>query len=310
MDGSHDAAERRASADDVILRLASARHGVVTRAQLVRAGVSGDRVDRRLKAGRLEPMHRGVYRVGPIRAPRAREMAAVFACGESGVVSHRSAAVLWLLSARPGSGRVEISTSRGDHARRPGIHVHRTRTLLADEVTKLDGIPITTVARTLYDLAGVAPRHHVERALVKAVSRGLTSRAALDSLLARHRRHPGASRFRALLERDVPLAATRSEAEDLFLALVRKAQLPTPAVNTTVCGYEVDFVWRAERFAVEIDGYAHHSSAAMFDGDRRRDSVLAAAGVHGTRVTWEQLVKEPEAVLVRLAQALACRRVH
>lgn len=243
--GNHDPlSERRFDVEEVIMRLASVQHGVVGRAQLLRAGVSPDVLDRRLKARRLRPVHRGVYMVGPLRAAHALEMAAVLACGASGVVSHRSAAALWQLLPRAGSGPVEVSTVRGDHDRRSGIRVHRARTLRADEVTKLEGIPITTPSRTLYDLVTVLPRRQLDRALAHAMGQGLTNRGELFSLLRRHLRHPGTSRLRALLASEVPMAPTRSEAEDRFLALIRKGQLSTPAVNVTVCGYEVDFSGR------------------------------------------------------------------
>jgi very-short-patch-repair endonuclease len=172
-------------------------------------------------------------------------------------------------------------------------------------VTKLDNLPITTVPRTLHDLAGVAGQQELERALAQAPGLGLTTHDDLLSLLERASWRPGVSRLRALLAREAPPALTRSEAEERFLALIRKGQLPKPAVNTSVRGYSVDFLWRAERFVVEIDGFAFHSQSPKFESDRRRDAELAAAGVRVVRVTWRQLVGEPEAVLVRLALALA-----
>jgi very-short-patch-repair endonuclease len=108
-----------------------------------------------------------------------------------------------------------------------------------------------------------------------------------------------------LLDGEEPLTLTRSEAEERFLTLIRKAQLPLPETNVSVTGYEVDFYWRPNGFVVEIDGFAFHSSAEMFESDRRRDAVLAASGVRVMRATWRQLTREPEALLVRLTQALA-----
>ena len=110
--------------------------------------------------------------------------------------------------------------------------------------------------------------------------------------------------IRALLAAGAEPAFTRSEAETRFLMLVRKAQLPAPATNVALRGYEVDFLWRAEGLVVEIDGFAFHSSSAAFECDRRRDAVLAAAGLRVLRITWRQISQEPEALLVRLAQAL------
>jgi len=304
--GRKGAADRRVDVEQAIMELASRQHGVVTRSQLVHAGVSPDVVDRRVKAKRLRAMHRGVYVVGPLLAPHAQEMAAVLVCGEGGALSHWSAAALWQLWPK-GDGRVsmEVSTPGGAHPRVAGVRVHRVRSLQSDEVTKLDGIPITTVARTLLDLAGVAGQRELERVLGQALSLGLVNHADMLSFLARNSRRPGTSRLRALLENEAQPALTRSKAEERFLALIRKAQLPNPSVNVTVAGYRVDIFWRTERFVVEIDGFAFHSSAQKFEGDRRRDAEFAAAGLRVMRVTWRQLVREPEAVIARLAQALA-----
>jgi predicted transcriptional regulator of viral defense system len=293
------------SLEEVMMGLASRQHGVVSRTQLLSAGVPPDVVDRLLKAKRLRLIHRGVYLVGPLQPAHAKEMAAVLACAGAGVVSHWSAFALWqVLQRSGGNGPVEVSTTTGDHARRPGIRVHRVRTLRPDEVTKLDGIPLTTVARTLYDVASEAGQRELERALAEALSRRLTNRAEILSLMAHHLPRPGCGRLRALLEDEAQAALTRSEAEERFLALVRKAQLTKPATNVDVAGHEVDFFWREERFIVEVDGFAFHSSAGKFERDRRRDAALAAAGMRVTRVTWRQLTSEPEALLVRLAQAL------
>ncbi|MGH7500778.1 MAG: type IV toxin-antitoxin system AbiEi family antitoxin domain-containing protein [Longimicrobiales bacterium] len=297
---------RRIDAELAILLLASGQHGVVTRRQLMSAGVSADAVDRRLKKGRLRVAHPGVYLVaGPVRSPRVREMAAVLACGARAALSHRSAAELWqLLPDLKDSVPVEVTTAEGDH-RRPGIRVHHVRTVKANEVTALDGIRITTPARTLYDLASAVEERALERALATAFDRCMTNRAELRSLLRRHSGRPGTSRLRALIERETEPALTRSEAEERLLLLIRRAELPLPASNVRVGGCEVDFFWRMQRLVVEVDGYAFHSSPGTFERDRRRDAVLAAAGVRVVRVTWRQLVSEAEAVLVRLGQALA-----
>jgi very-short-patch-repair endonuclease len=297
--------ERRADDEAVIMALASRQHGVVARAQLLQAGVPADVVDRRLKSKRLRALHRGVYRVGPVLAPRAAEMAAVLACGGGAVVSHWSAARLRQLQLRRAiSGPVEVSAPRGDHFRRPGIRFHRVRALQPDEVTELERIPVTTVARTLYDLAGVAERRELERLFADALSRALTTREEIVSLMTRYPVRSGISRLRAWLDDDAEPALTRSAAEERFLTLIRKAQLPRPAVNVTIAGHRVDFFWRAERLIVEIDGFAFHSSSASFESDRRRDAELTAAGLHVMRVTWRQLAHEPEALLIRLARAL------
>ena len=187
---------------------------------------------------------------------------------------------------------------------RPGIRVHYPGALSADEVTTRDAIPVTTVARTLYDLATCTTHRELERALAEAFALRLTTRAAVASLVARHAGRRGARRLQELLDSTSAPALTRSEAEERFLALIRKAQLPSPEVNAELEGYEVDFLWRAERLVAEIDGRAFHSSDRSFEKDRLRDATLLSAGVRVMRVTWRQIVQEPEALLVRLTRAL------
>ncbi len=286
-----------------IIDLASQQHGVVSRAQLLEAGVTPDMVDRRLKMGLLRQLHRGVYQVGPVVSPRARAMAAVLACREA-VVSHWTAAAMWQLLLGPKDDRVHVSTPRVDRTRKPGIRVHGVRPLLPDEVTRLDGVPVTTAARTLFDITSSAERRQLERALTEALARRLTTREALLSQVDRHVRRPGTGRLSALLQAGAEPMLTRSEAEERFLALIRSGGLPAPKVNGVVCGYEVDCFWPKQGLVVEIDGREYHSSDPMFEGDRRRDRRLTAAGLRVIRITWTQLVRESNAVLVQVTQAL------
>lgn len=275
----------------------------------MRAGVPAHKIEYRLKTGRLERLHRAVYRVGPVAGAHQQEMAAVLACGETAVLSHDSAAAAWAFGpAQVDSAAVHVSVQSGCRAPGPGVRVHRVGPLAADEVTRLDGIPITTPARTLLDLAAYANEGALERALARADRAGVVDRESIQRLLARHPRRPGSRRLAALLAGGARPALTRSEAEARFLALIRKARLREPEANVVVSGYEVDLLWRAERLAVEIDGYAFHSSRAAFEADRRRDAVLAASGFRVVRVTWAQLSKEPEALLARIAQALVTTR--
>ena len=294
-------------ADEAIRALAGRQHGVVSRVQLLSAGVSADAVDGRLKRGQLRPLHRGIYLVGPIVPPRAREMAAYLACGPSAVVSHGSAAAIWGLTPAPDPATdVHVIVRRGQRRSRPGIRVHRVPTVRADEVTTLHGIAVTTPLRTLSDMAHSGPRRELERALAEAYTLRLVTREALRKLLTRERGRKGSRALRSFLGDAAP-AWTRSEAEGRFLALVRRGRLPEPEANVGIHGYEVDFLWRSERLVVEVDGFAYHSSARSFELDRRRDAVLTGAGLRVARVTWRQIASEPDAVLVRLAQSLAVR---
>jgi very-short-patch-repair endonuclease len=302
---------RRATDPDGVIRaLAARQHGVVGRAQLLQAELPVHVIDFRVKKGVLHRLHRGVYRVGPVPAPYEREMAAVLACGETAVVSHRTAAALWkLLPDRGVDARVEVSIRSG--CRNPGSAVlaHRVPGLSADETTFIDNVPVTVPARTVLDLAVSAGEKELEQALAQADRQGLAKRGQIVKLLARYPRRAGTLNLRALLARDGGPALTRSEAESRFLTLVRTAQLGRPEANAFVQGSEVDFLWRAERVVVEVDGRAFHSSSGAFERDRRRDALFAAAGFLVIRVTWRQLSMEPEALLVRLARALATRSV-
>lgn len=293
----------RRDAEWITEHLAEGQHGVVTRQQLLAAGISPQAVARRVTSERLRRIHQGVYLVGPVRAALAREMAAVLACGPCAVLSHGSAGTCWRVLRIMHGNSVDVIDGEGRH-RRPGIRIHRIRTLRADEITTLEGIPITDPARTLYDLASTVPVRDLERAVAEALARRLTSLSRIATVLEHHPRGRGAANLRALLRSGHP-ALTRSEAEDRFLALVRDARLPSPEVNVVVEGWEVDFLWRDRGLVVEVDGYTFHSSPSAFERDRQRDSLLAAAGLRVTRLTWKQLTREPVAVIARLAQALA-----
>ena len=287
-------------------RLAARQHGVVTRAQLRGAGFTNRAIDRRLESGRLHRVHRGVYLVGHVAMPpHAREMSAVLAVAPNAVLSHRSPAWLWQLlpyPARPASVDVTVWGRNAGH--KPGIRIHRVALGLGETRTCLR-IPTTTPARTLIDLACQVSARELEQALARAQTRGLTSRRDLLALLARHPGRRGTAALRALLNGGSAAVLTRSEAEERFLALVRKAQLPVPDVNVRLAGYEVDFLWREEHLVVEVDGFAFHSSRAAFERDRLRDAELQGRGFRIIRVTWRQIVDYPEAMLVRITKALS-----
>lgn len=232
-------------------------------------------------------------------------MAAVLACGAGAHLSHRSAAAVWRLLPRDAAGAVHVTVAGRDRGHRPGVVVHRVPVLERSEVTHVDWIPITAPARTLFDLASVVVGRDLEQAVAQAEKQRLTSRSELMSLVARHAKRRGIRALRDLLGHGGEPALARSEAEERFLALIRKARLPVPNVNTRIAGHEVDFLWRRERLVVEVDGYAFHSSRVAFERDRRRDVNLSAKGFRVIHVTWDQLAHESEIVLVSLAQALA-----
>jgi very-short-patch-repair endonuclease len=299
--------QNRPSLDAVAAAIATRQHGLVTRRQLRDAGVAFHVIDRRVGSGRLRPVHRGVYQVGPILSKRAREMAAYLACGPSAVISHRSAAGVWtLLPPDPPGAPVEVSVADGQ-PRRPGIRVHRIGSFERHEITVVDGIPITTPARTLLDLAVAASARTIERALGEGLALRRVTLRQVRETIERHRRLPGSRRLEAVLDRGQP-DLTQSEAEERFLALVRQGDLGSPETNVRIGSYEVDFLWRAEHLVVEVDGWTFHASRRAFERDRRRDGDLAGSGFRVVRVTWDALVNEPMRVVGQVARALEAGR--
>lgn len=262
--------------DIVIARLAAAQHGAVARPQLLTAGVPAHRIDYRLRHGRLVRLHRGVYGVGPVPGRHRREMAAVLAAGPGAALGGSSAAGLLGLAAAPAAeAPVTVTTERDVRTGDPGIQVRRCTRLPDDEVRTVSGVPATTAARTLMDLADSLPDQELERAVAKALRRDLVRPGELRQIAGRHSRLPRARRLARLLDGD-DVVFTRSEAERRFLALLQSARLPRPAVNRVVKGHEVDFLWRQERLVVEVDGRAYHSEDGAFEGDRARDGRLIA----------------------------------
>jgi very-short-patch-repair endonuclease len=297
------------SADQVIAAIATRQHGIVSRAQLRSAGLDRHSIDRRIRGGRLHPVHRGVYAVGHrAMAGGSREIAALLACGRRAVVSHRSAAALLQLLPYPANpGPVDVTVVGRQVTRRRGIRAHRAGSLQRRDVRKVDGIRVTSAARTLLDLATVLPPSLLERAIAEGQVRGIARKRDLVDQLDRNPGRRGTRVLRRLLEVDGGPALTRSEAERRLLKLIRAAELPMPEVNARVGGHEVDFLWPRHKLAVEVDGFAFHSSRASFERDRQRDSSLAAHGYTVIRVTWRQLVDAPAAVVARIAASLAAR---
>jgi very-short-patch-repair endonuclease len=270
--------------------------GVISREQLLAVGVDSDRIRYALAAGRLHRVHRGVYAVGhPTLTHDGRLWAALLACGPDAVISHRSAARLHGLITY--TGRIEVTATK--RVRDPSLSVHRSRTLTAADRTTVDGIPTTTVTRTIIDLADVAFERLVERALNEAERQ----RLHLGPLDAPGRR--GAAKLRRARERQREgETVTRSELEERFLELVRAAGLPQPRVNARLHGYEVDFHWPAERLVVEVDGADVHATRRAVHRDRERDLVLREAGLSVMRLTWRHVTAERGRTAARLAAAL------
>ena len=294
--------------DCQIAALAERQHGLVTRGQLVGAGITQPAIRHRLARGRLFPVHRGVYALGHrILTTDGIRIAATLAAGNGAVLSHRSAAALW--EVRP-SGILEVTL---DRSRRPlrGIRLHQLG-LPADEVTALRAIPVTTLARTLFDLAAVLPLRQVERAVNEAEVQRRLDTLSLADLVERHPGRRGISKIRTILARlRIGANLTRSELEARFLGFSRESELPLPEVNASllVAGgwIECDFLWRDRRVIVELDGWAAHGTATAFERDRARDRMLSAGGWRLVRITWRQLHEDTDAIASDLRTILDCQ---
>jgi very-short-patch-repair endonuclease len=293
--------------DRRIAQIAEAQRGRVARRQLLAAGISSSTIGWQLDRCRLFAVHRGVYAVGHTGAPPlGDETAALLAAGDSAALSHLSAAALWGMTAPALGGDVIDIIAGAD--RRPslrGVTVHRSRCLVAKDIRIRHGLPVTSPARTSLDIAELLPRRQMELAFDRAIVDKHMRHADVEELLGRTAGRRGGPILAELLARHGHPTMTRSEAEERMLALIRAADLPEPAVNARVRGYEVDFLWRQQCFAVEVDGFRFHSTRAAFERDRRKDADLRRAGVDTMRVTWRQLEEEPYALVARIAEALA-----
>jgi very-short-patch-repair endonuclease len=286
----------------VIGRLAAEQHGVVSRTQLLDAGLSPTVVRDRVRSGHLLRLHRGVYAVGHARLRREGVWLAAVLAYPGAALSHRDAATLHGL--RPGNHRLVDVTGHNARASQPGIRFHRTTSLDAQDITTIRGIRVTTVARTLVDLAGTVPRDHLARAVKEAERQNVFDLRAVEQALARTRGRRGRG-HRALREAiaehaALGLSATDSALEDVFLRLVRSNGLPLPATNALLEGFRVDAVWRTHRIAVELDGWQHHRTRHAFERDRERDATLTAAGWRVVRFTYRQVTSRPDSVIQTL----------
>jgi hypothetical protein len=291
--------QQNRSVDRLIAGIAGRAHGVVTRKTLLGKGVSPQRIRRRLQRGSLIAVHPGVYRVGH-QAPstEARYLAAVLACGEGALLSTRAAAYLWgLLKGSPPPAEVLAPTER----RIEGVRTHRARPFYPEHATKRHGIPVTTVPRTLVDLARVLPEAALARACHEAEVLHRTAPDHVESVLARLPNSPGARTLRRILHGDVRVALSRLE--EAFLARLFDARLPLPETNQPAGGRRVDCRWPAQGLTVELDSYRYHRSRHAWEADRRREREAYARGDEFRRYTWSDVFEDP-ALMLRELRAL------
>jgi len=279
-------------------------HGVAARRELLETGVGRRAIEHRLQTGRYLPLHDGVYAIGHRDLTVCgRRRAIVLACGDGAVLSHRSAAGAWGL--RPdGSARWNVTVPS---ARQPDAPVHTYRHRLTPaEVADLDGIPTTTVARTLLDLAALIPPHHLRRAVERAVQLELFDLTAIHRTLAAHPRRAGRRHLLALVDdlEDHGVTQTRSDVEAAFLQLCLDHDLPRPQVNHYDNDRERDFRWPAHRLVVEVDGWTFHRSRDAFTTDRRRDREALAQGYRVARFTATEVLLAPVQIATELRALL------
>ncbi len=287
----------------MIAELADSQHGVVSRKQLLAAGVSDEMIRTRVATRRLFRMHDGVFSLTRHPGQCGLFMAAVLA-SQSGRVSHRSALALWDLRAQS-SGPVHVTIPRGRSVARAGIRTHVVRNLEDPDLAVIDGIPCTSWPRTLIDVASSVQTDDMRRLLERTQILRLFDADALTDALDRARGKRGTGTLRHVLqELDDDVPPTRSELERRFLQLLRDASLPSPITNGLVLGYEVDFHWPDAKLIVETDGRTTHDNPFAWERDHQRDFDLSLAEWIVIRITWRQLRDEPERVVALLRAKL------
>jgi very-short-patch-repair endonuclease len=301
-----------------IAGLAWRQHGVVSRRQMLRLGLSEDVIDSWARNGRILRVQRGVYSLGHVNLDaRGRIHAAVLACGPGAVASHRSAAYLLRIGQR--APLVVDVIPPGQRGRAiDGVRFHAAPYPARDEVVLVDGIPCTNVARTIIDLAGTYGEKELAETVERAATERLLDVAAIDAVLVGGPKRRGAPCLRRVLAPWRPVAETakhatfRSLFEAKLLPLVAAADLPLPRFNapipTAERTLEVDLLWEPERLILEADSRKHHGIEVAFERDHRRTRELIAAHYRVLPVTWREVEQEPTAVLAVIRQELAWHR--
>lgn len=291
--------------DAAIAAIATRQHGLITSRQLTSAGLSRQAISDRVKAGRLHRVRRGVYAVGhKVLSPTAYRLAAVLTVGDSALAGHTTAAAIWdIRQSTTSTHHITVPDARRDRA---GIRVHH-RPIHADDRALRDGVPVTSLARTLVDLGDVVPAIQVRNAFVRAEQLRLIDMRAIDAALARSSdRRRGPRILRELLRGyDPRWELTRSRLELAMLDLLAGENVPEPEVNAWIHDrFMADFLWRQPRLIVETDGAQTHDTATARRADARRDRSLTSLGYRVLWVRSSDLSSQPEAVAERVEQEL------
>jgi hypothetical protein len=296
-----------AEVDRAVAARAGRQHGMVARWQLLELGMTEAMIKTRLRHGGLHRVHRGVFACGHRSiTTESRWMAAVLAFGPHAVLSHRSAGHLWGLV--PRSSIAPEVTRPGRTGGRPRLVAHEG-TLLADEVVRVRGIPVTSVPRTIFDLAATRTEREVERAWNEMEVREYRSSLSVPDLIQRYPGRKGTLLLTRLANRkSLPVGITRNELEEAFLGLIDRFGLPRPRMNAHLAVrdrfYEIDCLWEDRKVAIELDGGGAHGTKRAFEKDRERDRILTAEAYTTVRLTWHQITETPSEVAHDLGRIL------
>jgi hypothetical protein len=281
--------ELHTPADRRIAAFVAAHHGVIARRHLIAIGLSHGAIDHRVESGRLIALHRGVYAVGHANlTPKGHWLGAVYACGERALLAYQSAAALSDIAS---TSRPLIDVVRPTGSGRPprGVHIHRSRIITPADRAEIDGIPVTSIPRTLLDLADVLSLHSLELAVETAERKHLLNMAAMIEVLERSNGRHGVKRLMATLSLPSGAIDTRSPLERRFLRFCDEHGIPRPQVNAMVAGFEVDAYFPKAKLVVELDSVAYHHTRGAFERDREKDIALQLAGQRVVRVTHKRM---------------------
>jgi Protein of unknown function (DUF559) len=296
--------------DAPIAALADRQHAVVAYRQLVALGYSHEAIKTRIATGRLHPIYKGVYAVGHRTLTReGRWMAAVLAYGPNAVLSHRSAAALWDLRPVPAT-KIDVTVPGTSRKSRRHVRVHRARRLDPEDVTEIDGIPVTTLARTLIDLAAVVYPETLVKAIEASERQQRFDLTAIDAAIARAPTRKGVKRTRRALAAYRPPPTTKSRLERDVLKRLHARGMPEPLINTLVHDQEADLYWRQARLIVELDGTPYHRSPRELARDRAKDVTWQRNGEAVLRFTDDQLEEDMDAAIDAITALYEQRRLR
>jgi hypothetical protein len=292
--------------DALIAAVAGRQRGYISRAQLLGLGLDDAAIHYRVMVGRLHRVHHGVYAVG-VRSKDIvdRASAAVLACGDHAALSHGSAVALWSFHERWRWHAPPFEVTARSARRRPGIEIHRSRSLGWRDITVHHGIRVTKPARTILDHAASLNDRDLTRLVDDALISPYLTDNALPDLLARVPTHPSVKRFAPFIDRKG--GPRRSHQEDDFPAFCARHGLPEPVMDAVVYGFEVDAWFERSRLVVELDGWDFHRSRESFESDRDRDATLLAYRIPTVRVTRRRTLRAPAREAKRLHVILAAR---